>query len=316
MEWCEKEQKLKGRRGKKIPIRVAINSTYTILRREAGHKWKNFHSDLYDESQQYHLLYEDGQQAVFIPGSDKEPFKLSRYHEELGKDFKRITLFLCPNHDILKAEGLLDDENVDDDCDIFSVPSVRTLSNVSDDAQENDNPAKRPRHKSSISIDLKPDRQDDSDKSDQIELDHQLANHLQDLYNNEQSSVPSDVTAEESSESPPSLVGIVKMLAEKVDSSDKQLFIVLRRNAQLNRVLSIWSREIKRKPASSRYVVRVKFSDEQGIDSGAMGKEFFTLTLSKIGSSMFPGGIPVDSTKMETSRLVERSSDLVERSLS
>jgi hypothetical protein len=86
------------------------------------------------------------------------------------------------------------------------------------------------------------------------------------------------------------------MLAEKVDSSDKQLFVVLRRNAQLNRVLSICSREIKRKPASSRYVVRVKFSGEQGIDSSAMGKEFFTLTLSKISSSMFPGGIPVDLT--------------------
>jgi hypothetical protein len=301
MEWCEKEQKLKGRRGKKIPIRVAINSTYTILRREAEHKWKNFHSDLYDDDQQYHLLYEDGQQAVFIPGSDKEPFTLSRYHEELGKDFKRITLFLCPNHDFLKAEGLLDNENVDDDCDIFSDPPVRTLSNASDDAQENDNPAKRPRHNSSISIDLttaptQDVKPDDSDKSDQIELDHHLANHLQDLYNNEQSAVPSDVTAKESSESPPSIVGIVKMLAEKVDSSDKQLFIVLRRNAQLNRVLSIWSREIKRKPASSRYVVRVKFSGEQGIDSGAMGKEFFTLTLSKIGSSMFPRGIPVDST--------------------
>jgi hypothetical protein len=86
------------------------------------------------------------------------------------------------------------------------------------------------------------------------------------------------------------------MLAEKVDSSDKQLFVVLRRNAQLNRVLSICRREIKRKPASSRYVVRVKFSGEQGIDSSAMGKEFFTLTLSKISSSMFPGGIPADLT--------------------
>lgn len=27
-----------------------------------------------------------------------------------------------------------------------------------------------------------------------------------------------------------------------------------------------------------------------------MGKEFFTLTLSKMGSSMFPGGIPIDLT--------------------
>ncbi|CAB4031165.1 Hypothetical predicted protein [Paramuricea clavata] len=198
MEWCEKEQKLKERRGKKIPICVAISSTYTILCREAEHKWKNFHSDLYDKSQQYHLLYEDGQQAVFIP-----------------------------------AEGLLDDENVDDDCDIIFVPSVRTLSNVSDDGQENDKPAKRPRHNSSISIDLT------------------TAPTQDDRYNNEQSAVPSDDMAKESSESPPSIVGIVKMLAEKVDPSDKQLFIVLRRNAQLNRVLSIWSREIKRKPVSS-----------------------------------------------------------------
>jgi hypothetical protein len=177
------------------------------------------------------------------------------------------------------------------------------VSNVSEGPHENESCSKRRRHSNSISIDLttepiedvQPVLQDISDRQGQIELDHQLANHLQEVYDTEECVSPSAVMAESSIKSPTSTTSIVKALAAKVDS-DEQLFIVVRRNAQLNRVLSIWSREMKRKSASANYVVRVKFSGEQGIDSGAMGKEFFTLTISKIGSRMFSGGKPVDST--------------------
>ena len=42
---------------------------------------------------------------MFLPGSTKEFFTLQRYREELGKDFKRITLFLCTLSDFRLSEG-------------------------------------------------------------------------------------------------------------------------------------------------------------------------------------------------------------------
>lgn len=74
------------------------------------------------------------------------------------------------------------------------------------------------------------------------------------------------------------------------------LFIVIRRGAPLDRTLSIWSREVKKYTGNTKKIVRVHFSGEQGIDFGAMAKEFFTITLPNIGSVIFPNGQPVDST--------------------
>ena len=42
--------------------------------------------------------------------------------------------------------------------------------------------------------------------------------------------------------------------------------------------------------------MRVHFSGEQGIDSGAVAKEFVTITLPNVGSVLFSNGQPVDST--------------------
>lgn len=58
------------------------------------------------------------------------------------------------------------------------------------------------------------------------------------------------------------------------------LFIVTRRGALLVTQRKLW----------------VHFSVEQGVDSGAMANEFFTITLPNIGSVIFPNGQPVDST--------------------
>ena len=121
MEWNEKDQILKSKRGKRLPLRVSPTASYATLRKQAEEKWKTFHSNLYDESQACHLLLEDGQKALFLPGSKKEPFTLSRYQEHLGKDCKRITLFLCPDHDFQISEGNFDEHDStdlgDDDSD-------------------------------------------------------------------------------------------------------------------------------------------------------------------------------------------------------
>ena len=114
MEWNEKEQILKSKRGKRLPLRVSPNASYVTLRQQAEEKWKTFHSNLYDESQAYHLLLEDGKKALFLPGSKTEPFTLSRYQEELGRDYKRIILFLCPDHDFQISQGNFDEHDSTD----------------------------------------------------------------------------------------------------------------------------------------------------------------------------------------------------------
>ena len=88
---------------------------------------------------------------------------------------------------------------------------------------------------------------------------------------------------------------VVTYLGRQVDESS-HFFIVIRRGAPLDMTLSTWSREAKKSTGNTKKIVRVHFSGEQGIDSGAMAKEFFTITLPNIGSVIFPNGQPVDST--------------------
>ena len=55
VEYSDKEQVLKPKRGKKLPLRVLPSVDYvTLLQQEKG-KWKNFNSNIYDEYQVYHL---------------------------------------------------------------------------------------------------------------------------------------------------------------------------------------------------------------------------------------------------------------------
>lgn len=99
MSWNTKEGKLKPKRGKKLILKIPANTNYNTLRMEATKKWQNFYSDLYEENQLYVILYEDGKQAKFLPGKDTEAFSLKKYKEELGRDYNRITMYLCTSDD-------------------------------------------------------------------------------------------------------------------------------------------------------------------------------------------------------------------------
>ena len=81
---------------------------------------------------------------------------------------------------------------------------------------------------------------------------------------------------------------VVKDLAVKVDESG-QLFFVVRRGAPL--------------------------SGEQGIDSGAMAMELFTLTIPNIGSVIFPSGKPLDSTSHVQNGTFKACGEIVAASL-
>lgn len=100
-------------------------------------------------------------------------------------------------------------------------------------------------------------------------------------------------------------------LSKKVDDS-RQFFIVTRREAPLERVLQIWLRAVGRNPSGITGTLSVKFIGENGIDSGALSKEFLTEQVQNIGTVMFRDGCPIYPSylpfifKMATSPLVAK----------
>ena len=72
------------------------------------------------------------------------------------------------------------------------------------------------------------------------------------------------------------------------------MYIVLRRGAPLERVLNLWRREARK--VSPEHELRIKFLGEDGIDSGALAREFLTSTVQDIATKLFPNASPVHST--------------------
>ena len=62
----KKNRFLKSKRGKKMSLRVSPSMSYNALRNQAEEKWNNFHSNLYEKSQPYNLVYEDGSKNLFL----------------------------------------------------------------------------------------------------------------------------------------------------------------------------------------------------------------------------------------------------------
>ena len=91
LEWNGKENVLKPKRGKKVALRISNSAKSSLVRQKAEEKWKAYYRNLYEENQAYLLLYEDGQQVLFLPGTS-ELFTRKRYHEEIGKDYNKIHL--------------------------------------------------------------------------------------------------------------------------------------------------------------------------------------------------------------------------------
>ena len=88
----------------------------------------------------------------------------------------------------------------------------------------------------------------------------------------------------------------VMALEEKVIGTDgtDSLFIVVRRKALLETKLNLWKRATNK--VTPEHTLRVKFIGEDGIDTGALAKEFLTETISDIKDKLFPDGTPVHST--------------------
>ena len=53
-----------------------------------------------EDGENYMLSYDNGNEAMFMPGQTHDFFVLSKYREELGRDYRKIVLFLCTEENL------------------------------------------------------------------------------------------------------------------------------------------------------------------------------------------------------------------------
>ena len=108
---------LKSVRGISLPLKVNPSIELKELLTKGAEKMIKFNKDLITFTKNaFTLLYPDRSEVNYLPGS-QELFSLSRYKEELGKSYQRITLYLCLKTDYNKAVfqlGLEDYSDLDD----------------------------------------------------------------------------------------------------------------------------------------------------------------------------------------------------------
>ena len=257
--------------GKRLPITVAKTAAHFQVLEKAVAKWAAFDRN-FDSEKDYVLLYEDGSSALFMPGEKKEFFELQKYKDALGKDYKRITLFLCLSQHYYEAEGITSTEKTDDteltETDLFD-SNLCNMSNVEGDMAESS--ATLPLEADIIAI------------ADEIYA-RELQNQVHHSPSQEMKTGEVEIT---------SVRDILKILQERVNKS-QQFFITTRRQVPISRILQLWQRQEKKSSVAG--VLVVKYAGEDGIDQGALGKEFMADTLSDMAEQFFPAGSPVNST--------------------
>ena len=208
-----------------------------------------------------------------MTSASKEFFSLKRYKEETGKDYNKIVLYLCTLSDFnFDPDTSQSDKDIEE---LVEEPETKRLKNTTDENPE----------VSDVVI---------SDEKFAIELQRELDNELnvdlsliKAVENMEDRK--DDMSMSTTHQDTPSLI---KCLSEKVDQ-DGQFFIVTRRGSPFPRVLSLWQREASR--SSPEKVLRVHYSGENGVDSGALSQEFLAQTITDMGLAMFPDGAPKNS---------------------
>lgn len=301
-EFHPKDMRLKAKRGKRMALTVSNIAPYAEILGKAINKWKSFHGDCYDEEEDYMLLLEDCKEALFLPGSHKEFFTLKKYREELGKDYNKIILFLCTRSDFqLHEDGPYEDEDGPYSTNGASSSKrsrLHTCFNADADGMIEEFV------KSDDTCEAPNDRVSDASINQEVESqvigDETLARELQFQFDHDQSAelLTNESVVDLEEISTPSkdpcvdLCSLIKMLENEVDKTG-QFFVVVRRGAPFLRSLILWQRECKK--SSPQKLFRVKYMGENGIDTGAMSKEFLSDTILQMAQTMFPNGIPVDS---------------------
>lgn len=109
---------LKPLRGKTLPLFITPEITAPDLLKQAVEKMRTFNKDLVEGP--YVLLYPDCTEVINVPGTER-PFRLADYKEEIGKNYNRISLFICPESHFKRGLLIL----------YFDVFTYTTTNNVS-----------------------------------------------------------------------------------------------------------------------------------------------------------------------------------------
>lgn len=79
MKYDRQRMMLKAQWGKRLPLKVPRDSTHKDILQKGLTKWKVHNRQAIEEHEEYMLLYEDGNEAVFMPGQIRKFFMLSKY---------------------------------------------------------------------------------------------------------------------------------------------------------------------------------------------------------------------------------------------
>ena len=268
------------------------DSDYETIRTNGIKRVRDFYPEIININKDYLLAFESGEIALNIPGTF-EKFCLSKYRDELGKEYKNITLFLISQSDKFILEKI-ESNPFTQELDEYESPCEIDLDAVN---QNKVSPAAAEIADDLIIIDPmeSPPCKQAKRSGTPVDEDAIYAQSLQAFFN-EEGFLPNLTESEIDQVLPSSFDSIIDDLRKHV-CQDEQLFLNVRRNADLMRILSLWGRQKTQSPESR---LMVRFLGESGIDSGALTKEFLTNTVKKIGDEMFSGGAPIDSMQNVT----------------
>eukprot|EP00794_Sanderia_malayensis_P012930 gene12930-14262_t len=320
IEWSDMAMKLKVKRGKKMMLAVSNTAPYFEIKEKALAKWSAFHSDVFEDTEEYILLLSNFEKAQFLPGAKAEFFTLKRYKEELGRDYNKITLFLCKQRDhneYLHIESDSGDELSD------PAPKMQKFENYfhQDDQQQevfasissNFGQPLNPINISDYGDMWLNNAAGSSAAISSTAAINDVATEdqgTQDMIAGVNIKNSTNIIAPKATNT---LEEVIKGFENEVKSNSGHFFLVIRRSSPLSRVLSMWKREAAK--VSPAKLLRVKFLGENGIDTGALSKEFLATTISQIGSKMFPNGAPIDSMSNVANGLFQACGEIVAVSL-
>lgn len=107
---------LKKCRGKLLPVTTKPLATAKQIKEKAIRKHVD-HDKSMHEKFEYVLLYPDGSEVIYLPGT-QDAFCLEKYKNEIkgkGKSFSQVTLYLCTKTDFLFSEAPTFDIDESDD---------------------------------------------------------------------------------------------------------------------------------------------------------------------------------------------------------
>lgn len=262
-----KDSEMKPIRGKRLSLRVSKNDDAVTIRIKAENKWKGYYPNLYDKEDFYELTYECGSVIKTLPGTE-EPFKLSRYKEELGKDYKRISLYLCSESDI-KVKARIDELNDDSSEDGYYESDTKTF----EVHLETDNEVT---HSTFLKKDLDVPKAAEEDEEEDYG-DYEVEKFFETaLDTTSKASTPEEIT-----------LTVNELTTEEVTilANDCKTFEELSKEKPPNLVLiqrtknKFWSTLFRNEIDFSKQSIRVVFAGESAVDEGGPFREFLRLSM-------------------------------------